>query len=263
LTEVLFYANMLSNPGSEIRADSLVSEIVTVDYRTADVFRKYDIEYCCGGKWPLFLACEARGLDVDAIKAELEEATRTINLPGSLQFAEWDLDFLADYIIHVHHHYLKKTLPSTRLVVRSFIEEHRKKYPVLTELQLVFDELVAEMIPHLQQEEEIIFPYIKQINHAYHRNESYAGLLVRTLRKPVEDVMQHEHESVTVAIHDMRRLTNNYTPPENACVNHRVCFSKLREIDHDLVQHMHLENNILFPRAIALEKELLSRKDLL
>jgi regulator of cell morphogenesis and NO signaling len=106
-------------------------------------------------------------------------------------------------------------------------------------------------------EEEILFPYIRQIAHAYKSRESYAGLLVRTLRKPVENVMQHEHETISKILNRIRLLTDNYQSPPNACVSHGVTFSLLKELDNDLVQHVYLENQILFPRAIAMEKELL------
>jgi regulator of cell morphogenesis and NO signaling len=113
------------------------------------------------------------------------------------------------------------------------------------------------MIPHLQQEEEIIFPYIRQLTHAFQSSESYASLLVRTMRKPIEGLMNHEHKLVGGALHKMRALTGDYTPPVNACTNHKVIFSMLKELDNDLAQHIHLENNILFPRAIEMEKILL------
>jgi regulator of cell morphogenesis and NO signaling len=106
----------------------------------------------------------------------------------------------------------------------------------------------------------VIFPYIKQIYHAWRHRESYASLLVRTLRKPVEEVMQSEHETVGKQLNRMREITNHYSPPANACLTHKVTFSKLQELDNDLVQHIHLENNILFPKAIALEKELLQKQ---
>ena len=114
------------------------------------------------------------------------------------------------------------------------------------------------MIPHLQHEEEIIFPYIRQINHAFQSRESYASLLVKVMRKPIEELMNREHEMVASSLFEIRRLTCDYTPPGNACTKHRVTFSRLKELDSDLVQHMHLENNILFPRAIEMEKYLLS-----
>ena len=124
----------------------------------------------------------------------------------------------------------------------------------------LFNSLYKDIIPHLQQEEEILFPYIRQIAHAYNSKESYASLLVRTLRKPVEEVMKYEHESISRILHSLREYTNNYTPPENACVSHQVAFSMLKELDHDLVQHVFLENEILFPKAIAMEKELTGKE---
>lgn len=105
----------------------------------------------------------------------------------------------------------------------------------------------------------MIFPYIRQISHAYESKESYASLLVRTLRKPVEDLMHDEHNSIGKTLTQLRELTNNYTAPENACTSHRLAYSLIKELDDDLVQHIYLENDILFPKAISMEKELLER----
>ncbi len=252
---------MVLTGAKSIDQNLLVSDIVSNDYRTADVFRKHGIDFCCGGKWSLKMVCETKNLDIAIIKKELEEAIRIIHLPNTLRFDEWNIDFLTDYIINVHHQYLRKALPEAKDFLVNFVAGHQKKFPYLPDLLNVFVELSNEMFPHLQQEEIIIFPYITQIAHAYNSKESYAGLLVRTLRKPVENVMQHEHESVNKSLHQMRQLTNHYALPEDACVSHKVAFLKLLEIDNDLVQHMYLENDILFPRAIAMEKELLERKD--
>jgi regulator of cell morphogenesis and NO signaling len=238
----------------------LVSDIVSNDYRTADVFRKYGIDFCCGGKWSLKMVCETRNLDITIIKKELEEAVRTIHLSNKLKFDEWDIDFLTDYITNVHHQYLRKALPEAKDYLIRFMEGHQKKFPYLPDLLNVFLDLSNGMFPHLQEEEAIIFPYIRQISHAYNSKESYAALLVRTLRKPVENVMHHDHESVNQSLRQMRQLTDYYTLPEGACVSHKVTFLKLLEIDNDLVQHIHLENNILFPRAIEMEKELLKQR---
>ena len=244
------------NP-KEIDPDLAVSDIVNGDYRTADVFRKYGIEFCCGGKWPLRSVCEVNNLNIDTVKKELEESIRTISLPSSLRFEEWDIDFLTDYIINVHHEYLKDALPGARDQLERFVDGHRDKFSYLPDLQKCFVELSNETFPHLQQEESIIFPYIRQISHAFHNKASYASLLVRTLRKPVENLMHHEHESMNKILAQMRQLTNSYTPPEHCCTNHRVMFLKLLEIDTDLAQHMYLENEILFPRSIEMEKKLL------
>ena len=245
----------------KINSSSTVSEIVSAHYRTADVFRKHGIDFCCGGKLPLKMACELKELDIEELELELEDSIRTVSIPASLKFDQWDIDFLTDYLINIHHAFLKAALPAAEEYLDRFVEGHKKKFPHLVELQKVFHEMTKDMMPHLQQEEEIIFPYIRQISHAYHNKESYASLFVRTLKKPVENVMMHEHEMMNKTLSRIRKLTDYYALPPGACVNHKVTFQKLQEIDNDLVQHMHLENNILFPRAIAMEKELLQRKD--
>lgn len=236
-----------------------VTDIVAADYRSADVFKKYDIEFCCGGRWPLHVACEARGLDTRQVIKELQEATRVIHVSPSLPFNEWPLDFLADYIRYVHHAYLVKALPGAKEHLDKFAEGHRKKFPYLDELQRLLSALSTAMLPHLRQEEDIIFPYIKRLSRTAVNKEPYGGLLVRTLRKPIEEIMHHEHGVIGKILRRFRELTDKYTAPEKACISHRVTFARLREIDNDLVQHIHLENNILFPRAIAIEKELLHK----
>ncbi len=238
-----------------------VADIVARDYRTADVFRKYGIEFCCGGKSPVYLACAVQGVDENIVMAELEESMREVNPSRTHNYNEWHIDFLTDYIVHVHHQYLRRALPRLQEHVDRFVEGHRKKFEYLDELQRLVNQLTRNLLPHLEQEEEIIFPYIRQIGHAYYSRESYASLLVRTLRKPVEDIMQHEHDNMSRLLKRIREITGNYLPPENACISHKVTFAKLREVDVDIVQHLHLENDVLFPRAIAMEKELLLNKD--
>ena len=252
---------MVSQNIKKINPDWSVSEIVNADYRTAEIFRKYGIEFCCGGKWPLKTVCELKNLDINTVNSELERSIRTISLPSSLDFEGWNINFLTDYIINVHHSYLKKSLPSTKDQLARFVEGHQHKFPYLRDLLKIFTELSNEVLPHLEQEETIIFPYIRQISRAYHNKESYAALLVRTLRKPVENVMVHEEEFLNKFLPQIRQLTGHYTPPENACISHKVAFLKLLELDNDLVQHLYLENDILFPRAIAMEKELLERNE--
>jgi len=252
---------MVPGNSKHINLDCPVSEIVNADYRTADVFRRHGIEFCCGGKWPLRTVCEVKNLDINIIARELKESVRTISIPSSLRFEEWNINFLTDYIINVHHMYLKTVLPGIKDELARFVEDHLDKFSYLLDLLKVFNELSNEILPHLQQEETIIFPYIRQISHAYNNKESYAALLVRTLRKPVENVMNHEDESLNKFLQQIRQLTNHYTPPDKACTSHKVVFMKLLELDNDLVQHLYLENDILFPRAIAMEKELLERND--
>ncbi len=236
-----------------------VADIVKSDFRTADVFRKYGIEYCCGGKWPLDTACEMKGLDFSKVHEDLNRVTRNIQVPASIDFNEWNIDFLTDYIVNIHHRYLRTAFPQLEDHISRFAEGHRKKFDYLDEMQSTVNRLAQYLVAHLQQEEETLFPYIRQIAHAYSAKESYASLLVRTLRKPVEEIMHHEHTTISDSLKRLREITHNYTVPENSCISHKVTFHKMKEVDNDLVQHMHLENDILFPRAIAMEKELLRR----
>ena len=242
----------------KIDKNSFVRDIVSHDYRTADVFRKYDIDFCCGGKWALDIACISKGVDTDTVLKELKKITSQTPLNAVMDFDDWDLDFLSDYIYNIHHRYLKRSLPEIQAYIKTFLDGHRKKYPELEELEVIFAKFMKDIPPHMTQEEEILFPYIRQIFYAWKNRESYARLLVRTLRKPVEEVMQKDHQTTGALLHRMREITNDYTPPPNACLSHKVTFAKLKELDTELVQHIHLENNILFPKAIAMEKELLA-----
>ena len=244
----------------KIEPTSFVTDIVTHDYRTAAVFRKYDIDFCCGGKWPLEVICENKNLKTAEVITDLKKVIKQYSSNAAIDFDHWEIDFLADYILHVHHRYLEKALPEIKEQTSKFLDGHRKKFPELEAIEDVIDRFLKEIPPHMKKEEEIFFPYIKQIHHAYKHQESYARLLIRTLRKPLEEIMIKEHETTGVNLNRLRSITNNYTPPENSCITHKITFARLKELDTDLVQHIHLESNILFPKAIAMEQELLREK---
>lgn len=239
--------------------NSCAADIVKQNYRAASVFRKFDIEYCCGGKWPLKMVCDTKGVDFEELSFELGKASREINISCTLPFDTWNVDFLVNYIVNIHHEYLRQSLPALHLQLNKFVTEHVKKYPDLVIVESIIQRLEKTMIPHLLEEEEVLFPYIRQIAHAFESKESYASLLVKTMRKPIESIMHEEHKSLEASLFKLRELTNNYTPPAAACTSHRLSFSLLKELDDDLVQHLYLENDILFPKALAMEKELLDR----
>jgi regulator of cell morphogenesis and NO signaling len=239
-----------------VKPESFIREIVLSDYRTADVFKRIGINYCCSGNISLLEACEARGIEYNDVEKELSEATRMVYVSNALPFSEWKIDFLIDYIINVHHAYLYKALPALESRLNSFIEGHKKKYPELTKINEVFAELSNFLLPHNRHEEEIIFPYIKQITVAYQRKESYGNLFVRTLRKPLDNI-EKQHSVISEYLQKLISYTNNYQPPANACTNHQVLYHKLHEVYNDLIQHKHLERNILFPKAMEIEQQLL------
>jgi regulator of cell morphogenesis and NO signaling len=251
----------MNSSDSLIKDDSFISDIVIQDYRTSNVFLRHNIDYCCNGKFTLRSVCEDKGLDLEQIKLQLRQSLRTINYSNTLDFNDWPIDFLIDYIEYVHHHYLRTNLSAVQEILDKIVISQQNTLPYLRELRDFFVGLVTDVIPHLDQEEKIVFPYIKQIAHAYQSRESYASLLVRTLRKPVENLMHHEDEKLAQYIHRFRKLTNQYNIPPNTGIAYRTCMNKLQELDNDLMQHIHLENNILFPKAIAMEQDLLGRKN--
>ena len=238
------------------KPESYISEIVSNDYRTADVFKKFGINYCCSGQVSVFEACKAKAIDYTAVEEELLDATRNIYVSNTTRFSEWRIDFLIDYIVNIHHAYLYEALPALESRLISFMGGHKKKYPELVQIADVVSELSRFLLHHNQHEEEIIFPYIKQIDVAYRRKESYGNLFVRTLRKPLSNI-EKEHEAIGEHLRKLKLYTNDYQPPSKACTNHRVLYHKLEEFHNDLMQHKHLEKNILFLKAIEIEQRLL------
>ncbi len=236
-----------------------VADIVAGDYRTADVFLKHGITYCCDSKFPLKVACEMRGIDADKLQEDLEKATRTIVISPIINFSSWESNFLIDYLLNVHHNYLDKALPGIQSVLKEFISAHVNKFPYLQEMEQQFNKLVRVLRASMIKEETEIFPYIRQIAHAHKHKEPYAGLFIRTLRKPVEEALFKGHEMVSGLLRTIRELTNNYTSPENVCISHQVLIAKLKELDNDLVQHIYLEESVLFPKVLQMEKELLEQ----
>ena len=158
--------------------DKTVAEIVRADYRTADVFKKFGINYCCGGKVLLEEACFAKEISYPLVVQELEKATRTISLSNNLQFDSWKIDFLIDYMNNVHHVYLYNTLPPLQINLLSFTNSHRKQFAYLDELLEEFEDFSTLLLIHNKHEEEVIFPYIKQIENTHRRKETYGNLFV-------------------------------------------------------------------------------------
>ncbi|HRX92715.1 MAG TPA: DUF542 domain-containing protein, partial [Chitinophagaceae bacterium] len=175
---------------SVITDDLCAADIVKSHYRTASVFKKYGIEYCCGGKWPLKLVCETQSIDCEKLMNELQEVSRLVFVPASLPYNEWKTEFLTDYIINVHHRYLRDSLPQIRDQISRFVDEHKKKYPQLAELDKEFTKLEKSVSDSITNEEDVIFPYIRQISHAYESKESYTDLLIRTLKRPTGNIFQ-------------------------------------------------------------------------
>jgi len=236
--------------------DLPISEIVQADYRTAEVFKKYQLNYCCGGLISLKSACDTRDINYESVVKDLKESIRNVKLSGNLPYHEWRTDFLIDFISNIHHSYLYRELPSLAAELQSFSMSHRKKYPNMEWVVELLDKLSSVLMMHNRHEDEIIFPYIKQIDSAFRRKEAYGNLFVRTLRKPL-DIIEREHIRIQESLSSLLTMTNHFTIPEKACTSYQVLYHKLEEFYDNLIQHKFLEHNILFPRAIAIEQQLL------
>jgi regulator of cell morphogenesis and NO signaling len=236
--------------------DGSISDIVKKDYRTADVFKKRQLNFCCNGNIQLKSACEAKGIDFEVLSAELRSSIKDLRLSNDLPFDEWKIDFLIDFIINIHHTYLYQAVPSLAATLESFTAGHQDKYPELIAVRELFKKLAGIVMPHNRHEDEIIFPYIKQIDSAYRRKEPYGNLFVRTLRKPLH-IVEKEHAQIRELLNELRKATRQFTVPDSACLNYTVIYKKLEEVVNNLVQHKNLEDTLLFPKAIAIEQKLL------
>jgi len=227
-----------------------IGEIVAEDFRVAEVFAKAGIDFCCGGQILLEDACREKGLNLASILQAIEAAQET-PLDRGQNYASWDLPFLADYIINTHHAYLNENTAQIAAYARKIAEVHGSHHPEAIEVAAVFDKIAADMAGHLQEEEEVLFPAVKRIAAA-----SKAGVAAdrqdrETLKASLRKLDQ-EHEEIGEATHTIRRLTRDYEIPADVCNTFVVTYRKLQEFEEDLHKHVHLENNILFPKAARL-----------
>lgn len=237
-----------------INEDTTIKEIVSSDYRSAEVFKKYGIDFCCGGKKTLLSVCNEEGVNITDIKTELKNLTKT-SIVTSQDPNAWDLDFLADYIINTHHKYVIKTIPSLFEYTQKVAKVHGNRHPELIETADDFLKVMDELNRHMMKEENILFPYIKQLAYVQKNGGTPPALTFGTIKNPIR-MMEMEHDEVGDVMGKIKKQTNHYHPPENACATYKVCYSVLKEFEDDLHMHIHLENNILFPKAIELEEKL-------
>ncbi|MDD2337434.1 MAG: iron-sulfur cluster repair di-iron protein [Geobacteraceae bacterium] len=228
-------------------AEKTIGEFVAEDYRTAAVFEKYGIDFCCGGKVILSAVCREKGIDLDEILREIVAAGIT-PLGRSQDYAAWDLSFLSDYIVNVHHAYLWENLPQIAASTRKVAQVHGDNHPEVMEIAAIFDRIAADMDAHLREEEEVLFPTIKIVESVGKTGSLADSKDLDTIRVSLERLIR-EHEEVGEAVHAIRRLSKDYALPSDACNTFMVTYRKLGEFEDDLHKHVHLENNILFPKA--------------
>jgi regulator of cell morphogenesis and NO signaling len=234
----------------EINNQSIIGKIVAENYKAASVFKKYKIDFCCNGNRSIADASRKKQMDEDTLINELKEATGEKN-QGEIDFKSFPLDLLVDYIEKTHHRYIDSKIPEITPYLDKIVSVHGDNHPELYEVERLFKESAGDLTAHLRKEELMLFPYIRQLV-----KEQISGG-----KKPVTKIgdaveyialMEDEHETEGERFRNISELTDDYTPPSDACNTYRVTLSLLQEFEEDLHRHIHLENNILFPKAIAL-----------
>lgn len=232
--------------------EATIGEIVAKDYRKAQVFKKFGIDFCCGGKKKVSEVCSKKGLDVSEVQRELAAMDNGSETP-SQNYQSWELDFMCDYIVSTHHKYVKDTIPFLSELSAKVARVHGDAHPEVIAAAEAFAGVAADLSMHLQKEENILFPYIKQLVAARRADAALPQAHFGEVANPIQ-VMEAEHEHAGEDLSEIRAVTNNFAVPEDACTSYRILYKMFQEFENDLHQHVHLENNILFPKAIELEK---------
>jgi regulator of cell morphogenesis and NO signaling len=227
-----------------------VGDLVATDYRAAGVFERYGIDFCCGGNVTLAAACREHGIDTGDLQRDLERVADE-PMDRSQNYGAWELPFLADYIVNTHHAYLKENTAAIVAYARKIAQVHGAHHPEVIEIAEIFDKIAADMALHLREEEEQLFPAIRKMAALEKAGAAHEAGDVEALRAKLA-TLGHEHDELGAAIHEIRRLANGYQVPADVCNTFMVTYQKLKEFEDDLHKHVHLENNILFPKAARL-----------
>jgi len=217
------------------------------------VFEQFGIDYCCGGRKPLAEACEAKQIRVEEVVAALERSASE-PAPAGVDFAGMTLASLTAHIIHAHHAYVRRELPRLTGLAQKVVNRHGDTRPELPEIQAKLAQLSEELTEHLAKEEVVLFPHIAKLERALEQGTPMPYVCFGTVANPIA-MMTQEHDAAGELLAGMRALSNNFTPPAGACPTFHGFYRGLLEFEQDLHQHIHLENNILFPRALAQETE--------
>lgn len=229
-----------------------VREIALDQPAAIRVFEKFGIDYCCGGRKPLAQACEERSISVDSVLTAIADA-EDLQQPAGRDWAAEPLQAICEHIAATHHAFIRAELPRLRQLAQKVVSRHGDSRPELARIQQLVESVGGELLQHLDKEEMILFPYIANLE----RNLASCGPrslgCFGSVRNPIR-VMMAEHDAAGEAIAEMRELSHGFTPPDGACPTFRGFYAALADFERDLHRHVHLENNILFPRAIEMDE---------
>lgn len=235
----------------DFSAETTVKEIALSNPGARRVLEDAGVDYCCGGGKSLQDACLHAGVATEDL-LELLRASHASILPGDRQWLHAPLAELTLHIRNRHHQCVREAIPRVRALLARVRERHGSKHPEISEIEKHFDEIASEMTAHMQKEEQILFPYIDALERATSQNKPVERPFFQTVRNPIRAMMK-EHDSAGDLIGRIRTASNAYMPPADACTTFRAAYQELQQFEKDLRLHVHLENNILFPRAIELE----------
>jgi len=230
-----------------------IGQFVADDFRTAAVFNKYGIDFCCKGHKTIETVCDQKGIKSDSLLEELQDVLKNSPDP-SVDYKTWPLDLLAEYIEKKHHRYVEEKIPVLRQFLGKLCHVHGERHPELFEVNQLFNASANELVSHMKKEELILFPYVKKMVKAKLENESLSAPPFGTVKNPITMMMQ-EHDNEGERFEKIAKLTDNYSTPADGCTTYRVTYAMLNEFEQDLHVHIHLENNILFPKAMKLEQQ--------
>lgn len=237
-----------------LNATQTVRELATEVPNATRVFEKLGIDYCCGGGKSLEDACAQAKIPVAQVLNTLEQGSAPAStVHGLPDFSSAPLSELVSHIVNTHHAYVKQEVPRLQKLLAKVVSVHGRNHAELVEIQHVFGSLSAELLSHMMKEEMVLFPYVTSLEQAWDSGRPAPHAAFGSVANPVQ-MMEMEHESAGNALKALRSLTSDYNPPPDACFSYNTLFTVLKEFELDLHQHIHLENNILFPRAIAMEQ---------
>jgi regulator of cell morphogenesis and NO signaling len=225
-----------------------VGEIAARDFRKAEVFKKFNIDYCCGGGRTVKEASDEVGVSEKEVQEALDAIGKSPDIPvDNNKYESWDIGFLADYIVNTHHRYVKETAEVLNGLAQKVAEHHHQNHPELPELAIRINNMLQEMLNHMYKEDQILFPAIKKLvasNGESENNSFQLGIAVGAIQ-----LLKIDHDETGDNLRTFRDLTNDYKLPDDACNSYQYLFNKLIEFENDMFKHIHLENNILFSKV--------------
>jgi regulator of cell morphogenesis and NO signaling len=220
------------------------------------LFERLKIDYCCGGNQPLATACASAGVDVDNVMGMLAEVTQsTSEDEGALDFQDTSLPELITHILDTHHVFTKSEMIRLQSLADKVLAAHGGNHPELIHVDELFTRLCADLKPHMFKEEQVLFPYIMALAKAADQKRTVPFAPFGTVNNPIR-MMMMEHDTAGEILRELRALTSDYKVPDGVCISYQTLYQALEDFEKDLHQHIHLENNILFPKALKLESEL-------